>query len=513
MTTAPLAFPQDWAESRPGAIAVVDGDTSLTWKELEQRGNSLAHALLKRGVTASDVIVSRMHNRHEWVILVVALAKIGATMVGMNWRLTVDECRHQLENSGASVFFCDDADPAQLSPAWAGLALKLCVSVDVPFAGMEMFQDLLLEEGPPIKALRPPGLIIYTSGTTGRPKGVLHQARDEGPELQAYQASLQQYRRNFDNGVALVTMPVHHGSGPSQIWAAIHRANKIVLMRRFDPEATLKLIQEHRIDLWTAVPTMLKRISALPPETLAKYDVSSISILSVGGSPVPADLKDWILTKFPKGCLQEGYGVTEVGMVSALTPEMHYSRPGSCGLPHGGVSIRVRDAAGSLLGPGATGEIWVKSPHTIRSYHNEPPLGPDVLDEDGYFRTGDVGHQDADGYLYITDRVKDLIISGGVNIYPAEIEAALRKHPAVLDAAAIGIPDEEFGEQVHAFCELRPGAYASQEELLAACAAHLASYKRPRRIEVVSELPRNTMGKVLKRELRAPFWQGRQRAI
>jgi long-chain acyl-CoA synthetase len=192
---------------------------------------------------------------------------------------------------------------------------------------------------------------------------------------------------------------------------------------------------------------------------------------------------------------------------------MQTKKPGSSGLPHRHVHISIRDEAGDELAAGQEGEIWVKTPMVIRGYLNAKPLDGDTLDAEGFFRTGDVGRLDEDGYLFITDRAKDMIVSGGVNIYPAEIEAVIIRHPAVQDVAVIGIPDEEFGEQVKAFCELKSGRSADAADILAHCAETLASYKRPKSLEIVAELPRNTMGKLLKRELRDPFWKGRERNV
>ena len=200
-------------------------------------------------------------------------------------------------------------------------------------------------------------------------------------------------------------------------------------------------------------------------------------------------------------------------MLTTLSPEMQRLKPGSSGQPYRHVAIAIRNGDGEALPAGAEGEIWVRTPVVIGQYLNGAPLGPDTLDADGFFRTGDVGRLDEDGYLFITDRAKDMIVSGGVNIYPAEIEAALLTHPAVQDAAVIGVPNEEFGEEVKAFLELKSGRAASEAEILAHCAEQLASYKRPRTLEIVAELPRNTMGKLLKRELRDPYWKGRERNV
>jgi long-chain acyl-CoA synthetase len=305
---------------------------------------------------------------------------------------------------------------------------------------------------------------------------------------------------------------MHHGAGPGAVWSSQARGNTMVFLRRFDPEEALRLIEKHRVSVWTGVPTMYKRIAALPTDVLATYDVTSIRSLGVGAAPVPYSLKEWIIGHFGP-CLAEGYGATETGMLTALSAEMQTKKAGSSGLPHKHVYISIRNEIGDELAAGAEGEIWVKTPVVIAGYLNARPLGADTLDEKGFFRTGDIGRLDEEGYLFITDRAKDMIVSGGVNIYPAEIEAAIIRHPAVQDVAVIGIPDEEFGEQVKAFCELKPGRAAEPAEILADCAQTLASYKRPKSLEIVAELPRNTMGKLLKRELRAPYWKGRERNV
>jgi long-chain acyl-CoA synthetase len=305
---------------------------------------------------------------------------------------------------------------------------------------------------------------------------------------------------------------MHHGSGPGQLWAAQRAGMLAVLQRRFDAEEALALIARHRLTHWTGVPTMYKRIAALPPETIARHDRASIQQLGVGAAPVSADLKRWIIANLGN-CLSEGYGSTETSMITHMLPEMQLHKPGSSGLPYRHVRIEIRDADGQLLPAGTTGEIWAWTPVNIRNYLNAPPLGDDTIDARGYFRTGDMGHLDSDGYLWISDRAKDMVIAGGVNIYPAEIEAALLTHPALADAAVIGVPDDEMGERVMAFCEPKPGHTITEAELLAHCVERLASYKRPREIRIIDELPRNTVGKLLKRELRAPFWKDRDRKV
>jgi len=507
-----------WAREKPDAPAVIEGERVLTWRDWNDTADRLAHGLARLGLKAGDILVTRMQIRTEWPIVAAAAGKLGCRILGLNWRLTTAETQYVLANSGAHAIVCDDPDPAALVPAFEGLDLKFQISIDAEAPGFAAYAALIAEAAPaPLIAEGNPPLILYTSGTTGLPKGVVMGRPDvtdpqSRQEIAEYMKSVGDSRPQTPGDVALITLPMHHGAGPGAIWGTKARGNTMVLLRRFDPEEALRLIQAHRVSVWAGVPTMYKRIAALPPAVLARYDVSSIASLSVGAAPVAYSLKEWVIGCFGD-CLGEGYGATETGMITALTPEMQKRKPGSSGLPHRHVHLSIRDEAGQALPAGREGEIWVKTPVVIATYLNARPLDGETLDADGYFRTGDVGRLDAEGYLFITDRAKDMIVSGGVNIYPAEIEAAILRHPAVQDVAVIGVPDEEFGEQVKAFCELKPGRAAEPDEILAHCAETLASYKRPRSLEIVAELPRNTMGKLLKRDLRDPYWKGRERNV
>jgi long-chain acyl-CoA synthetase len=259
------------------------------------------------------------------------------------------------------------------------------------------------------------------------------------------------------------------------------------------------------------VPTMLLRIQALPDDVVERYDLSSIQALTVGAAPVPQSLKQWIVEHFGP-VLWEGYGTSESGMVSYMPPDHQLTKPGSSGVPYDGVEIAIVDDEWNRLPVGETGEIAVNTPVVLRGYLGREPLGDDVV-RDGFYRTGDVGHVDEDGFLFITDRIKDMIVAGGVNIYPAEIEKALVAHPAVEDAAVIGIPEEDFGEQALAFIVTRAGHAVTGPELLDFLDGRLASYKKPRRFEFIERLPVSPIGKVLKTELRAPYWKGHERNV
>jgi long-chain acyl-CoA synthetase len=374
--------------------------------------------------------------------------------------------------------------------------VKLAASIGGTADGFEPYAGLF-GDGDPLHARGEAPLIVYTSGTTGFPKGVEAVPK---PPLKPSPS---------DAEVMLINMPMHHAAAPNQLNRARFNGWTVVLQRRFDPEEALRLIERHRVTQWAAVPTMYRRLFALPREVLGAYDVSSLRQMTTGGGPTPDELKAQIVAHFgPK--VAENYGATETGMITHLPADKLLQRPGSCGRANPGVEIEIRNDQGEILPPGEVGIIWARTPTTIRGYLNRD--AEDRLDTRGFFKVGDLGRLDDEGYLYLTDRAIDLIVSGGVNIYPAEIEAVLMKHPAVLDAAVIGAPNQEFGEEVWAYVELKPGARADSEGLRDAC-CDLASYKRPRRIEIVEALPRNTMGKLLKRELRAPLWAARERAI
>jgi len=503
---------EHWARQQPNAVAITDGDRSMSFIEWNRMADRLATALQSRGLGAGDIVVVRTHIRLEWSVIASALAKLGCSLLGMNWGLTPSEVHYVMNNSRASAIICDDADPAALLPAFERQALKAKISLDAAADGFNAYSDLVARDGDTFYSSGDPPLIIYTSGTTGLPKGVVFKRPTTDPREIEYRLDIRGTRSATHTDVFLVTMPMHHGSGPAQMWGALRAGAKTVVLRKFDALTVLDLIEKHKITHWTGVPTMYKRLAALPPEVIARHDRSSIKSLGIGAAPVSDELKAWIIDNLGD-CLAEGYGSTETGMISRMSPEMQKAKPGSSGLLHKQVLVEIRDENGRILSTGQAGEIWVNTPAVIQNYLNAPPLGSETLDDRGFFRTGDMGRVDEDGYIYISDRAKDMIIRGGANIYPAEIEHALQTHPAVADAAAIGIPDDEFGESVMAFCELKPGQRASEPDLLAHCADLLAPYKRPKTICVVAELPRNTVGKLLKRDLRAPFWKDRARKV
>ena len=375
-----------------------------------------------------------------------------------------------------------------------------------PFDGARAWDDVVAAGAD----VEPEGLadgagatMIYTSGTTGKPKGALRTTTD--PVLVG--ALLQELRLEPGNEVHITTGPLYH-SGPLA-WASLTHTlgGTIVLMRHFDAERWIDLVREHGVTNTFTAPTQLKRIVALPDEVLARADLSSMRSLVANAAPVPYALKQELIAKLGEGFLFEVYGSTELGVDAVLPPEDQLRKPGSCGKPYGSVRAQASSTTTARTRPvGEPGELFI----TLDARPRRLPRAPTSrsTDLDGWKSVGDVAYLDDEGYLYICDRKKDMIISGGVNIYPAEIEAVLHAHPDVMDAAVFGIPSEEWGESVHAVVQPRPGHTIDLAALAAYADEHLAGFKRPRTWEVRDELPRTESGKLLKRVLRDEHWQG-----
>ncbi|GAA1847672.1 class I adenylate-forming enzyme family protein [Microbacterium koreense] len=498
--TAPFA-PEDTSEA-----CAYQGDVELTWADWNDRANRLASAMDSMGVKPGDVVAIRVRTRIEWLVISLAISKLNAIGVAVNYRLTAPESAYILRDCNVRVAIIDDDDPAETVKGWAELGLLGIISLDRVADGTLSYEALIAEGDPTHRdALDLAPLIIYSSGTTGAPKGAPINGWQNPPDPKIHA----EYNMSvaFDGAAAgpgnrtLINLPMHHGAGPGFTRASLMSGGKVVFDRKFEPEATLALIERSGITHWIAVPTMLQRLVNLPAETTAKYDLSSLRFLLGGAAPFDRELKDRATALLGR-IIHENYGCTEAGMLTGATPDDLEQRPGTSGRPFRHVEIKIIDEAGVELRAGATGEIAVRTPTVITGYIGRGPLGPDKLLPDGFYRTGDIGHLDADGYLFIYDRITDVVISGGVNIYPAEIEAVLNTHPAVAVSAVFGVKHEEAGEQAVAAVQLRPGATATADDLLAFCEGKLAKYKWPRRFEFVDVIPTSPMGKILKRVLR-----------
>ena len=513
MTEPQPGTPEFWSVSRPDHTAVIDGDRRITYRQWNELADRAADSLCALGLATSDRIGMRFRLSVEWFVLQRALQKLGVAQVAVNHRLTPDEAIYILRDSGAKGLFCNDIDPS----GWAHHDIGVLVTVGQESADIGIrYEDLIATESATARfGPARPALVLYTSGTTGKPRGVppLNPATvNDFERLARYGAAVESVPQYPDGAVTLLTMPVHHGAGPAIAAATCARGGTVIVLDPYDAESALRLINEHRVQVWTAVPTMLLRVRALPRSVRDRYDLSSLQAISTGAAPVPQSLKEWLVEQCGANLLWEVYGASEAGMISFAAPEYQLSKPGTSGLPYDGVEIAIVDDQWNLLPPGQTGEIAVNTPMVIDHYLGQGSLGADTV-KDGFYRTGDIGHRDADGFLFITDRIKDMIVAGGVNIYPAEVEKALVAHPAIADAAVIGIPHPDFGEQPLAFVMTAADSLVTDEELLAFLDGRLASYKKPRKFVYVDELPLNGAGKVLKSTLRQPYWEGRQRHV
>jgi acyl-CoA synthetase (AMP-forming)/AMP-acid ligase II len=310
--------------------------------------------------------------------------------------------------------------------------------------------------------------------------------------------------------VHLMAGPGYHSAVGAFTALTIFTGGTVVLMPRFDAEQALALVARHRVTTTFMAPTLLKRIVDLPDEVRGRCDASSLRAIILGAAPCPHSLKELAIAQFGE-VLWEFYGATETGFNLVLRPEDQLRKPGSAGTPPEGQEVLLLDDEGNPVPDGEPGEVWVRN-NWLATYYNKPEANARSI-RDGFFTVGDVAYRDGDGYYYICDRKIDMIISGGVNIYPAEIEACLHAHPAVGDVAVIGVPDDEWGESVKAVVSLQPGATISAGELIDWCRGRIADYKRPRSVDFVSDLPRDQAGKLLKREIRAPYWAKAGRRI
>jgi acyl-CoA synthetase (AMP-forming)/AMP-acid ligase II len=495
------------AAAQPDKPAVIDGEGRLSWSRYHEQRNRLAHALADLGLGAGDHAVVYAHNALEVLLVGAAVRALGAIPVPMNHRLTAEEAAYILDNSEAAVLFASDAFLPMVERVRAGAGrLREIVLLGAERRPWARHLDDLLAAGSPAPVAAPPGLggsMVYTAGTTGKPKGARRRATDPAallPRLAALQCVA-------PDDVHLVAGPLYH-SAPGGFALYAHALGQtVVVMRKFDAEDALRTIERHRCTTTFMAPTLLKRLVDLPAEVRQRYDVRSMRSIVVAAAPCPMRVKEAVLAHFGP-VLYEFYGSTELGINTVLAPADMLSRPGSCGRAAPGVELAVLDDAGRPVATGQPGELHARRTQGMFDgyYRNEAATRETARGE--WLSVGDVAWMDADGFVYICDRKRDMIISGGVNIYPAEIEDVLHRHPGVEDAAVFGVPDAEWGERVHAAVQLRPGATVTAADITVFCRRHLADYKTPRDVSFHVDFPRDTAGKLVKRLLREPFWSG-----
>ena len=503
------------AREAPERMAILSDFGSLTYGELNARANQLVRVLARRGVGKSDAIALLCSNRPEFAVAYAAALRGGLRLTCINSHLQRDEIAYIVLNCEARAFLAD-ARFAEAAADVACEATKASVRLAIagPIAGFDSFDTALGAESPEdVEAPVLGSTMLYTSGTTGRPKGVYRRQTPPVAGLARAIGQIAKYRPESDR--MLCTGPLYHAAPLAfNLAAPLAASIGTVLMDRWDAADALRLIEKHRVTHTHMVATMFHRLLALPDDVKARHDVSSLRVLLHGAAPTPVHVKqaliDWL-----GPIVYEYYAATEGGG-TFITPEEWVARPGSVGRPADEGKLAVRDDDGRAVGPGTVGTIWFRAPSVGRfEYFGDEKKTQSSYDGD-WFTMRDMGYQDEDGYVFLTGRTSELIISGGVNIYPAEIDAVLLMHPAVADAAAVGVPNEEFGEEVKAVVQFKPGIDASDalaRELMEHCRARLAHFKCPRGVDFDASLPRSDAGKVQRRQIRERYWQGLGRQI
>ncbi len=503
--------------------ALIDEAGGRTFGELNTRANRLIHALRGIGLTAGDVIAIYAGNSAEYYEIMVAAGHAGILYVPVNWHFTPEELAYVIDNSEAKVLFADVqfADNARAAVARNETPTLLrSIAMRGGIDGFDDYENFIAtgsDHEPDNQTMGGP--MFYTSGTTGRPKGVRAATQTTSQGLEAMEmmsAGLSSLLSIPSDGTTLLCGPVYHSAQWAFSFLPLMAGSTVVSRHRFDAAETLSLIDRHSVTNVHLVPTQFHRLLRLDESTRNGFSGASLKVVWHGAAPCPPQVKRNMIDWWGP-VINEYYGSTEGSIVTTITAQEWLERPGSVGKPTPLVELRIVNDDGSLAQPGESGQIYVKNRlGNDFVYHKEPAKTAAAHLEPGVFTFGDIGYLDEDGYLFMSDRKIDMIISGGVNIYPAEIEATLMTHPAVQDAAVFGIPNEEFGEEVKAAIQLRQGNVASDAlaaELIAHCREHLAGYKAPKSIDFVTDMPRHETGKLYKRILRDAYWKDTGRTI
>lgn len=500
------------AQRYPSSVAWFDGERRVLYPEVEQRVTRLASALRRLGLEPRARIGMLLPNGPRAIEVMLATMRAGLVIVPLNTRLHPEEHAVILTDSGCSILFYAAEFAASLSSVRGKLAaVKTYVVVGEGSTGDQKYEELLSagathldhEPGPEDLAW-----LFYTSGTTGKPKGVMLTHRNL---LTMVSINLVDLISAAPTDVLLHAIPISFAGGFFMLHHIARGAAHVFMPPRFDPAAFFQVVEKYRVTTVALVPTMINMLVRSPARTA--HDLSSLHTLFYGGAPMHAERLREAMAAFGPIFLQS-YGLGESPLtITVLGKDEHTGpRAQSAGRVVTLVSLRIQDDDWKPLPPGEVGEIAVRSDLVMSGYWGNPAATEDVLKE-GWFRTGDIGFLDSDGYLFISDRKKDLIKSGGATVSPREVEELIHLHPAVQETAVIGVPDEEWGEAVKALVVRREGSSVTEDELIAFCKDRLASFKKPRSVDFVSELPKSANGKVLRRELRERYWQGRSRKI
>ncbi len=502
----------------PAKSALCFADRKFTYAELNAAANQVANGLAAIGIGRGDKVVLACPNLPQFAIVYYGILKMGAVVVPINVLLKAPEIAYHLRDSQAKAFFCFEGTPelplgaeGQAACEQAGTRPHLfMITADptkpAPFAGVQTLAALMKDASPSGTSVatdaNDTAVILYTSGTTGKPKGAELTHVNVAMNMMACHALM---RQTVDD-VHLVALPLFHSFGQVvQMNTGLMAGATVVFMPRFDPDAAFRAMQAHKVTIFAGVPTMFIALLNLPGAS-ERHDLKAIAAnlrlgLS-GGAAMPVAVMKQFEERFGIAIL-EGYGLSETSPVATFSFLDFERIPGCVGKPLWGVEVRIVDAEGTSVDVGKEGEVVIRGHNVMKGYYNRPEATAEAI-RDGWFHSGDIGRLDEAGNLYIVDRLKDMIIRGGFNVYPRELEEVLMTHEAIAQAAVIGVPHETHGEEVKAFVTLKPGATATADAIVAWCKERMASYKYPRLVEILDAMPMTATGKILKRELRKP---------
>lgn len=519
-----------FAAEKPNEPALIDDFGETTWAEFNARVNQLVHALRGAGLKTGDVFGVVSGNRREYLEAFAAAAHGGWLLAPINWHLVAEEVAYILADSGARALLVDArfielGEATMLHPERPTLNAVVIMGEEASTFADETEQAIPYEEFIGSQSTEEPedqtagGPMFYTSGTTGHPKGVKSALSQTGAPIETLKMigeGLSGMLAMPPGGRSLLVGPVYHSAQWAFSFLPMLAGSSIIMRHRFDEAETLRLIDDYQVTNTHLVPTQFTRMLRLPENIRADYQGKSLSIVWHGAAPCPPEIKRQMIDWWGP-VISEYYGSTEGAIVTTVSSDDWLKKPGTLGQPVPIMEVIVIKEDGTRAETGESGQLYVKNlMGSDFEYHNAPEKTAEAHLEPGVFTFGDIGYVDEDGYLYMSDRKIDMIISGGVNIYPAEIEATLVGHDAIVDAAVFGIPNDEFGEEVKAAVELAHGITASDElaeDLINYCREHLAGYKIPRSIDFEEKLPRHPTGKLLKRLLRDKYWAGTGRSI
>lgn len=513
--------PRHHARVRGDRVALSFEGRDTTFAELDANSNRAVGALLAAGLKKGDRVCYLGKNSDHYFELVFAVMKAGAVIAPIGWRLSADEVAYIIDDAQASLLFvgpecmeCGEAAAAKSASRPTIIAMEAGAHGHPVY---EAWRNAYPAEDKNIEvATNDTALLLYTSGTTGRPKGVMLTSGNILRSRRALSEAKMGWNEWQEGEVSYCAMPIAHIGGTGWCIVGLINGVKNVVARDFNPIEALEVIPRERIAKMFMVPAALQFVIRMP--RAREIDYSSLTHILYGASPMPVDLLRECMEVF--GChFVQQYGMTETtGTVTYLPPQDHdpkgNQRMRSAGLPMPGVEMAIFDAQGNRLGPNEIGEIATRSAANMKGYWRKDDATASTIDSQGWLRTGDAGYIDEDGYIYIQDRIKDMIITGGENVYPAEVENAVHGHPHVAEVAVIGVPDETWGESVKAIVVPKPGVTPDADDIIAFARSRIAHFKAPRSVDFLpTPLPRNPSGKILRRELREPYWAGKDRRV